>query len=275
MNRPRPSEPVRDQQGTTLLELLVSLAIFSVVMFVIYASAEQMMRIYSTSSTALGLEDRGRSALNRMVKEIRTAGITDHPSHPGNPDYAYPYVWTNNNPVGPYTGYALSSGELPLDTIDSYDPNDAAVGPNSGIVFKTPITDGTTLTDGGGNPIPLVQSGGELQIRWGGRVRTDDPLSTHGIATDGVTNNEIAYLLVRDPGGGDFNVLQRRESATGRTEILCRHVERIEFAYYMRGGIAQQSQISMKLYLRNRDGHGHWISADVSAVVAMRSINAE
>ena len=258
------------ERGVTMVELAVSVVILALVMLAAHQGAIQAMRLFSSSETSLALEESGRRAMHDMVRELRAGGNVDNPSQPGNPLYAYPYIWTGNSPQGPYTSLALPTNELPVDTIPA--GADPANGANSSLVFVVPITDGATTTDDSGDPIPLVwipapppDPDAELVPRWGSRRVGASS------GTAGQNSGEIVYRLVRN-ASGNFNRLERFDTSTGERTTLCNFVERLVFENYVMGGVAQQSEIRIRLFLRRQDDQGNWMKADISAVVALRSI---
>jgi prepilin-type N-terminal cleavage/methylation domain-containing protein len=273
----------------TLFEMMIAVAILGILMVMVNSAIFQGLRQHGTLSTAMNLEEEGRRAVERIARELRTAGITYHPSHPGNLTWAYPYIWTGNAPGGPYTALTLDPGTEPVDTLDPVeDAGDDALGDNESIVFVMPVVDttmalGSPASDGlayddngtpsdasDDTPLPFQWSGGELEVLWGAR-HPEPPVPLAGGA-----QYEVWYALVRHPSG-EYNTLQRRvyDGASGAvtsTKEIARHVERIEIASYVQGGVDQMSHIQVTVYLRRRDPQGNWMRADVSAVVAMRSL---
>jgi Tfp pilus assembly protein PilW len=62
------------QGGTTLMELVVTLAVFSTIMLVIILLWEQSQEAYFRGATAAELQQNARVALEQMTREIRQAG---------------------------------------------------------------------------------------------------------------------------------------------------------------------------------------------------------
>ena len=63
-----------DQHGTTLMEMVITLAVFTVIMMVIVLLWEQSQRAYFRGATAAELQQNARVALEQMTREIRQAG---------------------------------------------------------------------------------------------------------------------------------------------------------------------------------------------------------
>jgi type IV pilus assembly protein PilW len=62
------------QDGTTLIELLITLAVFSTIMVVIILLWEQSQEAYFRGATAAELQQNARVALEQMTREVRQAG---------------------------------------------------------------------------------------------------------------------------------------------------------------------------------------------------------
>ena len=63
-----------DQHGTTLMEMVITLAVFTVIMMVIVLLWEQSQQAYFRGATAAELQQNARVALEQMTREIRQAG---------------------------------------------------------------------------------------------------------------------------------------------------------------------------------------------------------
>jgi prepilin-type N-terminal cleavage/methylation domain-containing protein len=75
MNRTGSPRDVRPgQDGTTLPELLITLAVFSVIMMVIIVLWEQSQQAYFRGATAAEMQQNARVALEQMTREVRQAG---------------------------------------------------------------------------------------------------------------------------------------------------------------------------------------------------------
>jgi type II secretory pathway component PulJ len=68
----RRSDP--GQAGTTLMELAITLAVFTTIMMVIILVWEQSQQAYFRSATAAELQQNARVALEQMTREIQPAG---------------------------------------------------------------------------------------------------------------------------------------------------------------------------------------------------------
>lgn len=256
MNR----SPAPHPHGTTLVEMMFTIAILSVVLITLQQGVSMSLSLHSSGSTTMALEDVGRQAISAIAAELRRSGVADHPANPGVTYWSYPYMWEGNDPSGegyasgPYDSYALNADDVPLDIIEeSYSPDalagDPASGPSDSIVFRTPSRQGSAITDTDGNPLPLQNVGGEIELRWGA---------------------EKAIYLRASPHGG-HNELVLYDSATGTEKVLCRHVERVAFNNYVQGTEEIRNQVRVQLYLRRRSRQGEWLNADLSATVSMRS----
>jgi prepilin-type N-terminal cleavage/methylation domain-containing protein len=83
-------------QGFTLVELLVVLAIVSIVMGGIYTVFIRSNRVYISQEEVVAAQQEARSALDILGREIRMAGfIADH-NKKGQPDQIYAPAWAGN-----------------------------------------------------------------------------------------------------------------------------------------------------------------------------------
>jgi type II secretory pathway component PulJ len=65
---------VRDNQGYTLLELTVSMAIFFIVLFALYSMYEAGQFAYARAATDADLREHGRRAMEQILKQVRVSG---------------------------------------------------------------------------------------------------------------------------------------------------------------------------------------------------------
>ena len=64
-----------DKQGFTLVELLVAIAITSILLVSVGKIFISSSRVYTTQDVAAGVQQRLRAGMNFMARDIRMAGI--------------------------------------------------------------------------------------------------------------------------------------------------------------------------------------------------------
>lgn len=68
------NNPVRKQQGFTLLELMIAMAVASILSLAMYAFQHSQTRLSVTQETLAKMQQNARAAMTFMVNEIRVAG---------------------------------------------------------------------------------------------------------------------------------------------------------------------------------------------------------
>lgn len=291
--------------GMTLVEMTVVVAIFSIVMITIHTTLFSSLRGFSAASTAQGLEDMGRTALDQIKMELAMSSVVTHPDTtdewmkypfawhlgavPANPtpedkyDYAADLTETSNPANyagGPFAHYATDlAQDLPVTTVgNGYMENDPAADISSALAFVTPICDSTlsaevTIHDphDSSRQLPMRWVADELgrwtpRICWGARLNADN------MYTNVSSDQETVFYLRNDPGN-DGNVLIRRvydrkaKSWMPNSEReLCRYVERIRFE----PGEPNNLTVRVSIFLRKRDEAGRWMAADLTTDILMR-----
>ena len=84
------------RQGFTLLELLVVVAIFSIVMGGIYSVFVHSNRVYLSQEQVVAAQQEARSALDILGREIRMAGFIATNNQPGGFDLITASAWAGN-----------------------------------------------------------------------------------------------------------------------------------------------------------------------------------
>lgn len=125
----------RHCRGFTLLETLITTALFSIVIIGVYLLYTTMQNTLSRGELKSDLQQNARVGLDRMVQELRMAGY---------------------NPSG------ASPGEPPLQTASQTSASFVTANPNTGAAIQVTYSfDATTLTlrrDDGGGGQPLAES---------------------------------------------------------------------------------------------------------------------
>ena len=123
---------LRGRPGVTLIEVLISTALFSLVMTGIYMLYTTMQGTLSRGEMKTDLQQSARIGLNRMVREIRMLGY--------DPDGAIAKLPVTNPPLGPIRAASPSC----LSFVSYY--NDTEVNPaRERSIQVTYYLDGTTL----------------------------------------------------------------------------------------------------------------------------------
>jgi prepilin-type N-terminal cleavage/methylation domain-containing protein len=84
------------RQGFTLVELLVVIAMFSVVMGGIYSVFVRSNRVYLSQEQVVAAQQEARSALDILGREIRMAGFIATNNQPGGFDQINTAAWAGN-----------------------------------------------------------------------------------------------------------------------------------------------------------------------------------
>jgi len=224
----------KKNSGITLVELLVSLAIFGLVTGGLYRTFISQQKVYVVQDQVVDMQQNLRGAVNRMVKEIRMAGL-------GNIPMVLPVTFGgktfNNviNPDSPANGsITILSGSTGLSAIAVA----AQFGQNQ---IKV-----SSLTDSLGNP--LFDTNYRRYISVGG-------MESHVITSIDGPSNTITLsdtLLYNYPAGvsvfciraityqiGVENgtpTLQRDDNTGVGSQSLSDSIENLQFAYFDAAG---------------------------------------
>src|SRR5712691_562160 len=75
MSNHRASNSERRQRGFTLAEILVTTAIFAIIMIAALAVYDRSNRVFKTSTEAADLQQSTRIAFDKLVSDLRMAGF--------------------------------------------------------------------------------------------------------------------------------------------------------------------------------------------------------
>jgi len=236
------------ESGMTLIEMIIVVAIFSMMLAGIYRTLEYAMRFYTTGKTKSELQVEGIKAMELMTNELRQGGlllIDDTLTDPYFNGNLYPYVFAD--------GDADAGGAFPYFSIHNHpfaqhraDPWEASYGATTEIVFKTIRNADGLLADFDGD----------------------------GYATDAVTggiewsNDEISYVLVTDNNGR--NVLERRVNGQF-SRVIARDVEGVTFDTMYTNNQVKLYQVVIALYFDRTTIYGQRIRTSIASTVNLRN----
>ena len=226
---------LKKNNGITLIELLIGLAIFSLAVGGLYRTFTSQQKVFVVQDQVVDIQQNLRGAINRMAKDIRMAGCGNismllPPSGSGVTVNGTTYS-TVVNPDTPVNGSItiVSGGEGATTLIAA-----AQSGQNQINV--------STLTDSWGNP--LFDTGNRRYISIGG-------IESHVIAAINNASNTITLsdtLIYNQPVGASVFYIRAItyqigvENGNPALEIddntgpgpqpLCDDIESIQFAYY-------------------------------------------
>ena len=136
------------RSGFTMVEMMIALAILSIVGVTFALSMRSMASLSSTSATRADVQREGAEALERILADLRASGFVSFPGL----GLEYPYLFDDGAAVAPFAAHAhaVPPGEA--------EPGDYDFGVTREIVFLLPA-------DVDGDFLPDVNGAGELN--WG------------------------------------------------------------------------------------------------------------
>jgi len=218
--------------GFSLVEALVSSAIFVGLLAALYGALADADRIRKVQDTIAKMEMDARRALDRVSAELRMTGRVENPA-PGQP--GFPYSFVNGGALGTFTPPARN------DPADIHVSSDSpAFGDCIEISFLTPVD-----IDGDG----LLTSSATGDIEW--------------------STWHVAYVIVTGEDG--INRLERWEDAV-RTDILAMYAERITFDTIKTDPTVGLHEVAITLYMaRPVPGGDTWLQTHLTTRVTMRN----
>jgi prepilin-type N-terminal cleavage/methylation domain-containing protein len=146
--------PSTRRQGFSLIEMLVSVAVFTVVMAAVFGLMISSQQRYQAETDKLDTFQGARQAMDLMVRDIHIAGYP--PANAFSPAViaanpqrvALPFGWSPNYPVTPCTvgvNCSATGGPAPFDLIIETDVDPLA---NNGVEWVRYRLNGTTLERG-------------------------------------------------------------------------------------------------------------------------------
>jgi len=223
----------RKNSGITLVELLVSLAIFGLVTGGLYRTFVSQQKVYVVQDQVVDMQQNLRGAVNRMVNEIRMAGLGNIPM------------------VLPVT----SGGKTFPNVINPDSPTNGSISILSGIEGPCNITADvkfgdmqvkvSSLTDSSGNP--LFDTNNRRYISIGGieshliqsianpdKINLMEPLLyDYKAGTPVFCIRAITYQIVVEDG---TPTLKRDDNTGAGSQSLSDSIENLQFAYFDANG---------------------------------------
>lgn len=218
--------------GFSLVEALVSSAIFVGLLTALYGALSSADRIRKVQDTYAKMEMDARRALERISAELRMTGRVENPV-PGQP--GFPYTFVNGGALGTFNPPARH------DPADIHVASDSvAFGDCLEISFLTPFDN-----DGDG----LLTSIATGDIEW--------------------STWQVAYVIITGDDG--INRLERWEDAV-RTDILAMYAERITFETIKTDPTVGLHEVVITLYMaRPVPGSDTWLQTHLTTRVMMRN----
>jgi prepilin-type N-terminal cleavage/methylation domain-containing protein len=176
---------VRVEQGVTLVELMVSLALAAMVMTAVVTLWSQSQQAYMEGAEAADTQQRVRLAMDQVVKAIQQSG-----ANPQNQAYAKPIIPPETEPQRndpAYTAFRAVGGNC-LRLYSDTDGNGNVQGPTENVFFDWNGTD-LVLSNGGGDDI--------------GQVWVSPPTAPQAIAVNIVANPNGAPIFQYFTGPND------------------------------------------------------------------------
>ena len=140
------STPTKNHQGFTLVELLIAMAVSSIVLAGIYSSYNSQQKAYVTQQQVVDMQQNLRTAMHIMGREIRIVGFDPRGdsnagiiSATGN-TFQFTFVADNDLSDNDNDGETDETGELETieyDLYDAYDDGDNDIGRKVGSVKRS------------------------------------------------------------------------------------------------------------------------------------------
>lgn len=236
---------LRDEQGFTLVEMMVTVMVMIVVFFALHNIFEMSMRVFKFGNDQVEATENARLGMERMTREIRAAYPVNKISDPGNPSGAKEHVLFSvgapSTPALPPAEAGLASNERRSITFGNdlpsppsppnrriYDPVTGVVDPGEQITYK--LND--SCPPGGADQVCTVE-----------RV------------VDGISSTLVEYVSPDDPDtaapndGFAFTLLKNNSSAATSSNGTDVGVVRIKLVVNKDG---RTQKLTTDVDLRNR-----------------------
>ncbi|KPJ62337.1 MAG: hypothetical protein AMS15_04295 [Planctomycetes bacterium DG_23] len=108
------SPKIMKEKAFTLLEIVVVMAIFLIILLMVFAVADRGTKFYYTASALASLQETGRKALDRMATDLRGTGlsiVTDSQGQPLVQGLSYQEIRFRRNPGYGNDGIPWDEGE--------------------------------------------------------------------------------------------------------------------------------------------------------------------
>ena len=237
----------RKNQGLTLIELLVAMAISAILIAAIYRTFIGQHKTYTVQEQVVDMQQNVRVAINRMMREIRMAGFGSvwnvfPPEHLPFLTLAGPFL----DVINPGDGRDIIEGR-PVDRI-------TIIGAFEQVSTLSQSTDGSDTIQlvGGANQFNLLTrrylciGGLETHIvRWidGNTITLDGKLLfNHGAGTPVFKVKAITYQLRWDNRNPNMPVLTREDLTDGGgSQVVAENIENLQFRYVLEDGSESDS----------------------------------
>lgn len=216
MNRRINPEP----RGMTLIEVLISSAMFTMLIMVSFSAVQSLRAFTTTNVTQIDLQEHARHALEFITLRLRNGGrFTDSAAVPPRP---YPCLFKSDAtfPAGYHAaaqhGPKFDPRAKPGTSVGGGDPT----LPSDEIIYRIP-------GDADGNGLPTkINAANLVEIEW----------------------SPVEYSFVVAPGPDNQNQIECRDS-TGNVEIVLKHVDRMQIQDYTTDPSLTTRQLRITLYV--------------------------
>ena len=236
---------LRKNEGVTLIELLIAMAISAILIVAIYRTFIGQQKTYTVQEQVVDMQQNARVAINRMMREIRMANFGSISDVLALPDLG------NGRGVNGFTEEVKPEGTNKITIVggfrqirqDNGDPItvDSASGTQVTLNYATNAFDGAKhkfISIGG------IESN-TVQSTDGAKLTLDNPLKlSHPMGTPIFKILAITYDLGLSDGK---LVLRRDENTGGHPQPLAENIENVQFEYFDANGNPSTIPANMRM----------------------------
>ncbi|MEJ7631439.1 MAG: prepilin-type N-terminal cleavage/methylation domain-containing protein [Rubrobacteraceae bacterium] len=208
---------LRDEQGFTLTEMMVTMLIMIMVLFALYGIFDMSIRVFAFGNDKIEASENARLGLEKMEREIRAAYPVDRIT---NKKHVFFSAGASATPARPGTSSITFGNDLP----------NGATPPNRMVDVTEEITYELRSSDNLNNACPTLGTGGVCSL-----VRRQSSTAAFQPVVEHVVPNGLSFeyfksdMASTDPAGNGTDIgvvrIKLRVSVDGRQQTLTTDVD--------------------------------------------------